>query len=387
MKIANRRFLALLLCLVLLAGCQPDQEVNALPPHTLLVYLGCDNNLSDEVAARMDALAQGFRGQQGNLLVYQDAVGAGGVPQLWQLHANGQRELVATYPEENSASGEVLRRVLGSVVSMYPSKSYGLLMFSHGSGWLPTGMLARPKSVVLDGSREMEIAELAAALPDGLLSYIAFEACYMSSVEVAYELRKKATYIVASSAEIVAPGFTPIYPSSLKHLFGGPAGLCSFAKSYFDYWNGQQGFYQSATVSVVRTAHLDSLACYTAQSLQQGVSPQGVVGVQRFDRSASSGLVFDLESYVQRAASNTRSYTNFKRMLDSSVVYRQSTRHFLYGYGGFSISNHCGLTVYVPQAAYPQLNGWHASTSWSRALQLYGGTTAARTEERELYTE
>ena len=47
----------------------------------------------------------------------------------------------------------------------------------------------------------MEITDFAMALPDHLFEFIIFEACNMAGIEVAYELRNKAAYIMASSAQ------------------------------------------------------------------------------------------------------------------------------------------------------------------------------------------
>lgn len=56
---------------------------------------------------------------------------------------------------------------------------------------------------------EMELEEFAAAIPDGQLDFIVFEACLMAGVEVAYVLRGKTDYILSSAAEIVSPASRP----------------------------------------------------------------------------------------------------------------------------------------------------------------------------------
>ena len=55
----------------------------------------------------------------------------------------------------------------------------------------------------------MDISELAAAI-DGSgvrFDYLLFDACFMSSVEALYDLRRAADYIVASPCEVMAHGF------------------------------------------------------------------------------------------------------------------------------------------------------------------------------------
>ena len=60
--------------------------------------------------------------------------------------------------KENSASPQVLKRVINDVTRLYPAKSYGLIVFSHGSGWLPSHTLVNgSRSIIIDNDNEMEI--------------------------------------------------------------------------------------------------------------------------------------------------------------------------------------------------------------------------------------
>lgn len=90
------------------------------------------------------------------------------------------------------------------------------------------------------------------ALPDHLFEFIIFEACNMAGIEVAYELRNKAAYIMASSAPVVSPGFTPIYAGSISCLLEEAADLQRFAENYFHYWNLMEGDKRSATISIIK---------------------------------------------------------------------------------------------------------------------------------------
>ena len=60
----------------------------------------------------------------------------------------------------------------------------------------------------------------------------------MAGVEVAYALRNKTDYLLASSAELLSPGFVPIYAHTLPSLMRSAQGdsvevsLRSFALQY-----------------------------------------------------------------------------------------------------------------------------------------------------------
>ncbi len=142
---------------------------------------------------------------RGELLIYADT------PQgarLLRALPDGTQQTVAEYGAENSASPAVLGRTLRETMNAFPAPGYGLVFFSHGSGWLPQGALQSPgrTSSGTIGSRsmgrdesdeqtphaEMELEEFASAIADGSPDFIVFEACLMAGAEVAYALRDKA---------------------------------------------------------------------------------------------------------------------------------------------------------------------------------------------------
>lgn len=364
--------------LLALLFCSCSKQDDALPPkapRTLLVYLGCDNNLSSEAALKLAALAKGAKGCNGNLLVYQDAAGENGTPKLWRITSTGEAAGTVTlekeYAEHSSASSQVFGQVVLDVLQQYPASSYGLLVFSHGSGWLPKGALANPKSIIIDGMEEMEIEDFANALPDRTFDYIVFEACFMASVEVAYQLRKKAKHIVASAAEILSPGFVRMYEANLPMLFEEKPNLRGFAEAYYNHYNNMHGGYRSATVSVVCTDSLERLAQSVRQCRAFSDSAIAYGTIQHFDRISSTSnrhIFYDLEDVIKKGA-DSLTYRTFKKVLDKCVLYKKSTPVFMQGsYGGFAISTHCGLTAYIENKNFSVLNEYYRKTSWRRAV-------------------
>lgn len=111
---------------------------------------------------------------------------------------------------------------------------------------------------------EMELEEFASAIADGSLDFIVFEACLMAGAEVAYALRDKAECMLASSAEILSPGFTLVYGSALKYLLDAsapaPECLAAFGSAYMGHVATQTGVYRSATLSVVDLHEMEPLA-------------------------------------------------------------------------------------------------------------------------------
>ncbi len=365
-----------------------------LPTRTLIVYLAGDNNLSAEAEQKIEALRQGWTWTGNKCLIYADSKdnGArlvrlrGGCPS----HPEPYLETVREYGAENSASAKTFARVLGEVRTEFPADSYGLIFFSHGSGWLPAGSLGNPSRSLGwdDGTAqgdldhaEMEIADFAAAIPDSMFDFIVFETCLTAGVEVAYELRGKADYMLASSAEIVSPGFTPIYPGALKYLCNTAQdtekSLTAFGRAYMDYVNtNYTDDYRSATLSILDIRQISLLAIRMREMLENcsDVTASDIADLQHFDRPGRYGdtpalpRYFDLEAWVKRLGTPEQ-YAAFGEQLKRVVKWSEATQSFLLSQGGFQIEEHSGLTTYIPQPEFQALNEWYEKTSWYRATQ------------------
>ena len=102
----------------------------------------------------------------GNLIVYYAP--AGSPPELLRIkEENGvvKKIHLKDYEKQNSADPDVMRSVIGEVVSQYPADSYGLVLWSHGTAWLPSDYQNKLKAFGQDGNNWMEIDDLAKGLP------------------------------------------------------------------------------------------------------------------------------------------------------------------------------------------------------------------------------
>lgn len=370
---------------------EPDSNFSS---RTVLVYMAADNSLAVEIAQKIEALRQGWTWTGNKCLIYVDTPQGARLLRLrgcCQATPTPYVEVVREYGAENSASAAVFGRVLREVVEEYPADSYGLVFFSHASGWLPKGILQNPSRSLGwddgtgDGAQdgmlhsEMELTEFAAAIPDGQLDFILFEACLMAGVEVAYALCDKTDYLLVSSAEILAPGFTPIYPSAFRYLFDTSKSvdesLVAFGERYMDYVNGLDNDYRSATLSLIATDDLIPFAA-RIRKLLAGHSlnlSDMIIGLQHFDRPGSYGdtpavaRYFDMAEWMEHLLKEER-YTVFEEQLKRIVRWKACTEHFLLSQNGFTIRRHSGLTIYIERPELPLLNEYYHSTAWYGTL-------------------
>jgi hypothetical protein len=212
----------------------------------------------------------------------------------------------------------------------------------------------------------------------------------MADVMSMYELRNKAGYVLASSAEIVSPGFggsdeltTEIYKKEIMRLYDTKNDIKSvvsgFAQSYYDHIAAipENNVYCSATLSLIKTDGMEALASATKAALQGALIDETTVDidlVQRFDRPRElikngyrNSRYFDFAHVIEQIASESH-VEAFNSQLDKTVVWKAATKRFLPENDGFFIEHHSGLTTYILQDVYPYLNSVFEASSWYKAI-------------------
>ena len=138
------KILSLFVCLIaLLAACEDEDITPSYGARTVLVYIAGNNSLgqSDFDSKDVSEMIEGMKGTEGttnNLLVY--FAGYKKTAKLIRLIKNGKgevkQETVMSYDKHNSVSLDVMKDVFRTAFSNYPAKSYGIVFWSHGDGWL-----------------------------------------------------------------------------------------------------------------------------------------------------------------------------------------------------------------------------------------------------------
>lgn len=382
------KLIPLFVIILALSSCKKTDVANCTfnAQKVVLIYMAGDNNLSLDVNAEIAAITKSGNSYNGRVIIYADTFDKD--PFLIEVRTASGAVVIDTlkkYPAQNSAAGQTLKEVINYVVTAAPAQSYGLILFSHGSGWLPPGtlktlnqelILKSPAAPVLtysmaqDNNNEMGLAEFAMAIPDNLFEYIIFENCFMSGVEIAAALENKAKWVMGSSAETLSPGFAPIYPALLSSLFNCREtvenNLMAFAKMYVNYFKNQQGAYQSATMSIFKTSEMRNLTAWVKTNAPY--KNVDISGLQRFDRFANDHFFFDLQEYLT-LISLPASHNELDNILNKMVVFKDATSHFMSGYPGtFDIIKHSGLTTYIPQDKYASLNEEYKTTRWYQMI-------------------
>lgn len=396
------KILFLLVCVAsLLASCNENDEVYepVYGSRTVLVYIAANNSLgsynfdSKDVQEMVKGMAN-TEGTGNNLLVYLAAHNK--TAKLIRLIRNGKgevkQETVMNYSEHNSVSVDVMKDVFTTAFSRYPADSYGIVFWSHGDGWLP---YQNPSTRwwgedVNGGSYRMNIPDLHEALSVAPhFDFIFFDACYMQSVEVIYQLRDRANYFISSPTEIPGPGAP--YEEVVPAMFSQSEPAINIAKSYYtvyaDKYNGgvnmsNENWTGGVSISVVKSSEMPALAAATKEVLKSAITIQqshtiDLSGILCYDPYRSQNY-HDMMGLIQKVKESDQAFDNFKNVYQNAVVWMNTTKKNYctpppIGEDGMvSMDGFQGLSTYILRGSDTTLNNyyresveWYSAAGWS----------------------
>jgi hypothetical protein len=150
----------IILSSVIFFSCEKDDYFHQESvERTVIVYLSADNDLATDALADLEEMKQGLSETGVNLIVFVDTWNE--VPYLLQIGQN-KETFIKSYPECNSADAQTMQAVIQEIAEMYPADEYGLILWSHGTSWMPAG--SRLRSFGKDSGAEMNIPQLVKAL-------------------------------------------------------------------------------------------------------------------------------------------------------------------------------------------------------------------------------
>ena len=353
---------------LLIAGCKKDDSPSLSSARTVMVYMAANNSLNGDAYTNINQMERAFQGINGKLLVYARLKNT--EPKIYEIQYDTGNDIrsrvLKCYGEHNSSDPEVMAGVIADMQQLAASRSYGLVLWSHATSWHPDPRI-RLKSFGDDGGETMDIKALKTALPDNL-DFLLFDACSMASVEVLYELRDKARYIIASPAEVISVGMP--YDEMLHDLYDTDlkSGLITSAKAYYDHYNGLSDAYQSATVSVIDNAKLDKLAGTVGTFLSTEAQHWSVLKrdeVQRLDFAPDSPTAgFDLIDFYQQNFPDA-DIGAIEVALQDAVLYTAHTPNF----NGQEIRAYSGLSMYIPHPDNAWVHPYYKGLDWYTASQ------------------
>ena len=429
------RTAATALFMIAAAGCCKNNLDEPIKENRkVLLFYECGfNNLGDYIKSNMESpnrgLPSGYIPEKGEdvLLVYSRIAENGHTPvnsYLRRIYKTSKGKVISDTlkvfgKETIAASPSTLSAVLTLVKEKFPTKGYGMVVSSHGSGWLPAGYyyspsrfendhkgevgtsrqgiaaqsVGHPRLPVPEGDlpdtdpfygmtrsigqdytkdsyygHEMSVSEFADAIPYHL-DYLLFDMCFTGGVEVAYGLKDKADYLGLSPAEVLADGmfdYTKITSFLLNRETPDLEGLF---KDSFEMYDKQSGLYRSSTVNLVRTSGLDNLASVCARMINEysdALADAPVDDIQGYYRQGRH-YFYDLVDIFEKCGASKADLEDLDKAVDGCVIYKNSTGQFL---EDFDIKAYSGFSMYLPCAGTPLLDLYYRKEVWNNATRL-----------------
>ena len=373
--------LAMALTLFSCKKAETEEIVVVKRPKTVLLYMVANNNLSYDAENSISRLQNGYiPAEEGNLLVYKHCAGMD--PVLLHIKKGEEGTVVADtayrFPPRVSATKSALTQALNVTQALFPADSYGLILWSHGTGWIPP--LASSSSAAqeqrsgscpertfgLDGKVELEIRDLAQAIPYKL-SFMLMDACFMCGIETAYEVKDSVDYYIGSPAEILTESFP--YHKIMQHIFKSTPDYAAVCKEYYDYYNAKTGSVRSATVALMDCSKLAEVAEVAKRVFDQygdRIASLDLSLLQPYFRGSSSKYFYDLKDLVDAIADASLS-AEFAAALERAVLYKAATPYFI----ELPIRSFCGVSTYVPgNPADTKLADYYKQYKWNQATGM-----------------
>lgn len=284
----------------------------------------------------------------------------------------------ATYTQ-----AEGITSILNDMKDFSPAKRYAMIIGCHGLGWIPTNETQSrsglrnmrhweyenmPMTRFFGGTSpkyQTDITTLAQSISDAALKmeYILFDDCYMSTVEVAYDLKEVTKHLIASTSEIMAYGMP--YDKIGQYLIGN-IDYKSICDGFYDFYS-TYSIMPCGTIGVTDCTEIEKLATIMKEINQQYTFDTNLnYSVQRLD-GYSPVIFFDCADYVSKLCPDPALLDQFTEQLNRTVPFKRNTDYvYSMSSGRIKINTFSGITISDPStnpnASSKEETAWYAAT-------------------------
>ena len=270
-----------------------------------------------------------------------------------------------TRPSDSALSGYSAADNSASGYSATGISSFSGIQFGPD----PNAPLTRFFGSVSLAENAIDISTLAEGIREsGLkMQYILFDACYMSNIETAYELKDVTNYMIASGSEIMAAGLP--YRSMWSYLNSSTPNYSSIVSTSVNFYknNSSAPYCNLAAIDCRQVEKLASVMkdINAENQLQASVNLDSIQHLDGF----RPNLFYDLETYVDSLHPSGYLLDQFKNQLKLTIKASDHTDEAytcIYSYDSFKIKNYCGITISDPSQHSVAIKG-REKTGWWKA--------------------
>lgn len=198
------------------------------------------------------------------------------------------------------------------------------------------------------------------------MEYILFDDCYMSTVEVAYDLKNVTSHLIASTSEIMAYGMP--YDKIGQYLIGNIdyAKICDGFYSFYSNYVTPCG-----TISVTDCSEIDNLAAIMKEINQRYTFNEELISSLQSLDGYKPSIFFDCGDYVAKLCSDPDLLEQFNEQLKRTVPYKRNTEYYFTAISSYygerkKINTFSGITISDPSTSAAALKknetAWYVAT-------------------------
>ena len=403
---------------------EPKDVVFEEKEKTILLDFASHNNLSTDAATNISKIISGYVPSDGYIVMYcnnfdlQTRQMKDTLPVLVNVYKDKkgavQIDTIYKFPYQNSCTKNAMKSVINITKTICPAKEYGLVLWSHGTGWLPAGYYTLDPSTSSDeGKRmaafapagnvfgranaprqsgqtlfpepeggidpyahmvksfgselgvEMSVFDIQEAIGDTHFDFIALDACLMGGIEIAYQLKDCCDYVISSPAEILTDSFP--YDKVIERMFNKD--YAGVAKEFYDYYNAQSGEYRSATISTVKCSELEAVADEAAKLFanhRSEIPSLDVTKVQRYFRF-NDHWFYDFKDYLDNLC-GTSETAALGEALNKAVIAKYTTGQMISLI--IDPAKFSGLSSYINNPVEATLTTYYQKYAWNEKVQM-----------------
>lgn len=236
-----------------------------------------------------------------------------------------------------------------------PANRYAMIVGCHGMGWIPSSTVFKAKKSRYFGGLEngykIDIDDFAESIKAAgmKMQFILFDDCYMSCMEVAYDLKDATDYIIASTSEVMDKGMP--YHRIYQHLMATEPNYQAVCDNFYDYYTNYSAPY--GTIGVTDCRYMDEMAAMMKYiNTKHTFDTNRLNNVQDLDgETFTPTIFFDFDDYVRNLCTNDNStYEQFYALLQRLVPYKANTNYIFSGAMQIAtkVNHFSGITISDP---------------------------------------
>lgn len=402
MKIYYKLMMIVGLVALMLSGCRKEEPSIAAPEQMVLIYAINHNNLSGDLVQnerQILSAMQNLNTDKYKVLVYK-YTSRNSNPALFEVTKNNGEAVFTQVKEYDksilSVNPERINDVIEDAIALYPNLKKDIFFWGHGNGWVnPNKYSASKEATSVDKENKLvapqsfggeyvddnsttteyvDIDEMANAIPDNVFEAIWFDCCYMSSIEVAYQLRNKCNTYVAYPTEIMADGLP--YSRVLPYVIES-RDFKSAARELYLYYNDRSNPLP-VTVAVMRMDKIEGLAEVSRRIFALGDVRPSTTGMQNYSRF-SNAPYWDFGQYMREYivantsegdALRTELKSELQSAIDDFVIYSAASDHdFNYYAKPILKENFSGLSAHNYVGGNSERETFYRKLDWFSATR------------------